>query len=515
MMSRRRIFASVASVAMASSACMAYPSNPWFQQAQSPAPQSALTSGATDASPEVMQAGGYQREDGPRVSIYAEVDNTNGTRLVRANFHLDDDAYIVVGHIDADGVLRIEFPDTPIDNGFARGHASYQTAQFFAGFAGQYRARFTSGLTRSANAYDSYDGGTGFVFVIASWQPMHFEKFSTAGHWDSFELTDADYLTNPRPAVNELASLLAGTNSSAYTIKFASVYDTQAPYAASNSLYSNSLGAQSCSGLGFGYSFGFPSSPFGFSAFNPVSTYGYGQSFFWRGSQYLYDAADDCYYNTGIGGAYLPYGYFPPGYGNGWSIAQTPSSPPPNNGRLIGIDRIRPPVTPQATPMHLAPGSAPDAGGSTTNASKMTLAPETKPQYRTRGLVAHEDPAGSVEVIPQRSYGGRAHDAGTQSSGFQGLVIRGNDNQSRGDQPSSNTPRVQSQSHNDTPRNDSPRVAPQTRSESPRADAPRMAPSPAPARADAPRSEPARTPPAGSSSSSSSSSSSGKPPSKN
>ena len=177
------------------------------------------------------------------MSIYAEVDNTNGTRLVRANFHLDDDAYIVVGHIDADGVLRIEFPDTPIDNGFARGHASYQTAQFFAGFAGQYRARFTTGLNRSANTYDSYDGGTGFVFVIASWQPMHFEKFSTDGHWDSFELTDADYLTNPRPAVNELASLLAGTNSSAYTIKFASVYDTQAPYAASNSLYSNSLGA--------------------------------------------------------------------------------------------------------------------------------------------------------------------------------------------------------------------------------------------------------------------------------
>ena len=162
--------------------------------------------------------------------------------------------------------------------------------------------------------------------------------------------------------------------------------------------------------------------------------------------------------------------------------------------------------------MHLAPGSATDVGGSTTNASKMTLAPETTPEYRTRGLVSHEDPAGSVEVIPQRSYGGRAHDAGTQSSGFQGLVIRGNDNQSRGDQPSSNTPRVQSQSHNDTPRNDSPRVAPQTRSDSPRADAPRMAPSPAPAaRADAPRSEPARTAPAASSSSSSSSS--GKPPS--
>ena len=69
MMSRRRIFASVASVAMASSACMAYPSNPWFQQAQSPAPQSALTSGATDASPDVMQAGGY-----PRVGWAARVD---------------------------------------------------------------------------------------------------------------------------------------------------------------------------------------------------------------------------------------------------------------------------------------------------------------------------------------------------------------------------------------------------------------------------------------------------------
>jgi hypothetical protein len=515
MMSRRRIFASVASVAMASSACMAYPSNPWFQQAQSPAPQTVSASTDERACGLCQQAGGYQQEEGPRVSVYAEVDNASGSRLVRANFHLDDDAYVVVGHIDIDGVLRIAFPDTPLDNGFARGHASYQSAQFFAGFAGQYRARFATGLrSGGANTYDSYDGGAGYVFVIASWQPMHFEKFSTDGRWDSFELTDADYARNPRPAVNELASLLVGTNPSTYTVKFASVYDTRTPYSAADNLY-DSFGAQTCSGFGFGYASGFPSSPFGFSAFNPTYTYGYGHSFWWRGSQYLYDAADDCYFNSG---AFLPFGYRQPGYLYGWTVAQTPP-PPPNNGRLIGIDRIRPPVTPQAAPMHLAPGGAADVGGSTTNASKLTLAPVTTPEYRTRGLVVHQDPAGSGEVIP-RSFGGRAHDAGTQSSGFQGLVIRSNDNQSqnqndaarrapstRGDAPTSGSPRVEAQSHNDAPR-----AAPQTRTETPRAESPRTAPAATSApRAEAPRSEPARSAPAASSTSSSSSS--GKPPS--
>lgn len=516
-MSRRRVFASVAGAALAGSACMAYPSNPWFEQAQSPAPVAAPVSSATDFTPAVAQAGG-DREEGPRVSIYAELANSNGTRLVRGNFHLDDDAYVLVGHIDLDGILRIEFPDTPLDNGFAKGHASYQTAQFFAGFTDQYRARFSTNPVRptAAAASDSYDGGGGYVFIIASWQPLHFEKFSSGGLWDSFEVADADYARDPRPAVYELAASLAGTNPSSYTVKFAQAFSTLSPYMASNAWNdayydaANSFGAQMCSGLGYGYSFGFASSPFSSALFSPISAYGYGQSFWWRGAYYRYSAAGDCYYNNSS----LPYNGVP--YIYGWTVAQTPVVPP-GTGRFFGTDKIHSPVTPQGAPLHLAPGGATDVGGGSTNASRLTLAPEpTSPEYRNRGLVAHEDPAGSGDFIAPRNYGGnRAHDAGSQSTNAQGMVIRngnsgraqaGNygNNSAGNNSAGNNAPRPQVQSHTDAPR-----AAPQNRSDGPRAEAPRMAPAPSAPHVEAPRSP--SPPPA--STSSSSSGSGGKPPS--
>jgi hypothetical protein len=381
------------------------------------------------------------------------------------------------------------------------------------------------------------------VFVIASWQPMHFEKFSTGGFWDSFELTYADYLKDPRPAVYELAALLAGTNSSSYTVRFANVRDTRTLYGGAGSLFaSNSFGAEMCNGFGYGFSYGFPSTPFGLSTFNPIAFYGYGQSFWWRGSQYIYSQANDCYYQRNTS----PFGYRPYGWG---VIAQGPPTANPGIGRLIGVDQIRrPPLTPQPGPMRLAPGGAMDVGGA--SGSKMALAPDnTSPQYRTRGLVAHQDPVGA-EVLAPRTVGPdrRARDAG---NGFQtsGIVIRGgndprtqadagNDGSSGrrapsargGDAPNVNSPRV------DSPQNDAPRAAPQPRVESPRSDAPRMAPAPSPRvesprmdtpraappppprieapRSEAPRSAPAPAP-APAPASSSSSSSTGKPPGKN
>ncbi|HEY2164816.1 MAG TPA: hypothetical protein VGH04_12530 [Gemmatimonadaceae bacterium] len=504
-MSRRRVVASITCVAVASSACVASSgasSSSWFNQ--DPATASAPSSGI-ESSPAITRAGGSASQDGgPRVSIYTEVENASGTNLVRASFHLDDDAYVLVGHIDGDGVLRITFPDTPVDNGFAHGHASYQTAQFLGGFAGQYRARFTTGMTRlnSSALNDSYDGGLDWVFVIASWQPMHFEKFSTGGFWDSFEINDADYMKDPRPAVYELAALLAGTNSSSYTVRFAKLLDTRPLSSRAQSLFAaDNFGAQMCGGFGFAFSSGFPATPFGSSSFNPISMYGYGQPFWWRGSQYFYDSKFDCYYQAGT---YLPFGYRPYGNGYGWGyIAQTPPTANPGIGRLIGVGQIRrPPLTPQPVPMRVAPGGATDVGGA--SGSKMALAPDnTSPQYRTRGLVAHQDPVGAEALAP-RTVGPdrRARDAG---NGFQtsGMVIRGgggNDSRSQadagndgssgrrapsargGDAPNVNSPRV------DSPQNDAPRAAPQPRAESPRSDAPRMAPAPSP-RVESPRVE--------------------------
>ena len=95
--------------------------------------------------------------EGPRVSIYAEFANAAASRRVRANFHVDDDAYVVVGHLDADGILRIVFPTEPGDDGFVRGQHTYHTAEFFAGFTDQYRYRARSGgfFRNTQSSYDS------------------------------------------------------------------------------------------------------------------------------------------------------------------------------------------------------------------------------------------------------------------------------------------------------------------------------------------------------------------------
>jgi len=301
-------------------------------------------------------------------------------------------------------------------------------------------------------------------------------------------------------------------------------------YGRSSAFYADSFGSQMCNGFGYGFVSGYPSTPFGFSAFNPISMYGYGQSFWWRGSEYIYSQAGDCYYQRNT---YRPFGYRP--YWYGWTVAQTPPPPQANPvGRFISVGQIRtPPLTPQPVPMRVAPGGATDVGA--TQATKMTLAPDNiSPQYRTRGLVSHQDPIG-VETLAPRIIGPdrRARDAsaGTQTSG---MVIRGgNDSRSQTnagndaaggrrapsyravDAPSSDAPRATTQ-RVDAPHYDAPRAAPAPRVESPRVETPRVS-SPPPARVE---SQPARSEPAARSApapspapaASSSSSSTGKPP---
>jgi len=144
-----------------------------------------------------MFAQAVAEQEGPRIAVSAELTNVSSSaRRVRAHVRLDDDAYVIVGQISPDGILRIVFPENPSDDGFLRGKRSYETAEFFGGFEDQFRYRAaTSPYSRfGPAARDSYDYGFGFVFAIASWRPMRFDRFSTSGEWDSFELVDNEYL---------------------------------------------------------------------------------------------------------------------------------------------------------------------------------------------------------------------------------------------------------------------------------------------------------------------------------
>lgn len=322
---------------------------------------------ATPAERDSIVAESIAEREGPRVSVRAEYGNISGSRRIRADFHLDDDAYVVVGHLDADGVVRIVFPADPADDGFLRGQRNYKTNEFFAGFVDEYAYRVRTGQAHfTAASMDSYDGGLGYVFVIASWRPMHLERFNTGGKWDTYELTDLDYMSDPRPAIYDIASLLAGNNPEAYTVKFARYYNSQG-------LYAGSFDDGSTYGLGYcaGYApIGFASSPFN-------SLYGlssFGDNILYRGTPLYYNAAGDCYqpgYAFGFG---YPYGF-------GVTIPQ-----------IVQRRALSPYMVPRKPVPPLLKGhrfASRDAVAS--DAAHGTVDISTK--YRARGLLTTADPA--------------------------------------------------------------------------------------------------------------------------
>jgi hypothetical protein len=161
---------------------------------------------------------------GPRVSVSATVSSVASSMRVRASLRVDDNAYVLVGHLGADGVVRVVFPLDPADDGFVRASPTYDVPEFLPGFADAFRYRSLSEPALRALSparYDSYDGGTGFVFVIASWRPLHFDRFSDGTRWQSFDVADDIYLRDPRPAIEEMAAVLAGEPRDFYTVQFA------------------------------------------------------------------------------------------------------------------------------------------------------------------------------------------------------------------------------------------------------------------------------------------------------
>ena len=518
-MSRHRVFALTAGVLLCAGACVSSQGLGTLLDTGVPDESNARTLTSSEVDSAYAQA--IADQEGPRISVYAELTSADftGGRRVRAHFNLDDDAYVVIGQIDADGVVRIVFPTGPSDDGFVHGHRSYQTAEFFAGFTDQFRYRYTTAFRYGLRAPDSYDGSVGYVFAIAAWRPMRFDQLSQGGVWDDFELTDAEYLRDPRPAIYEIASVLAGGNREAYTVKFARYTDTRSLYA----------GDYRSSAFGYGYCAGY--SPIGFATtpfdirYAASGFYPYGESFNFRGTRYLYDVGRDCYYTAPAFG-----------YGYGFRIAQgLPYRPQtPIAMRRFDLDHRRSPITPTPPPTHRLP-----AAGTGTDVGSGGIA-QTSPQYRQRGLLSAEDPGAmprrrepalqsgmhldterpNIQEMTSR----RAHETGgsngaqiTRDDGFTHAISRPTATQQRprldspsGEshtngygrpQPSDRTgysPRTDSP-HTDsprasTPRSESPRSAPPPRieapREAPRIEAPRSSPPPA---APPARSEPAST----------------------
>ena len=325
--------------------------------------------------------------EGPGARISAQVSSLAGSRRVRAVFSLDADAYVIIGHIDPEGVLRIAFPGDPsTDDGFVRGGKTYQTQEFFAGFNDQYRFRAATNYYRMSPIprADSYDGGLGYLFIIATWRPMRFDRFRTENKWDTFELADDEYLRDPRPAIYELAALLAGENRETYTVKFARYTTTQSVYAGYSS-FSSAYGAMNyCAGYRpFGFAFDPFANPFP-SGFAFANAYGY--SFSRRGVDYLYDAAFDCYRTRNSGSYY-----------GGPRIAGPIYNPGVVDPRKRALDPegYRSPMNPRVVGAKSMPsGRAVDAPSGDI--------PVASPSYRQRGLITSDEEGGRVGVPGRR-----------------------------------------------------------------------------------------------------------------
>src|SRR6266567_3429171 len=320
--------------------------------------------------------------EGPRVSVHVSVETVASSRRVRASLRIENDAYVVVGQLGPDGVVRIVFPTDPTDDGFVRGGKSYMLPEFSAGFEDLYRYRYQSGLgvfRRAGSAYDSYDGGAGYVFVIASWRPMRFDRFSDGTKWDTFEITDDQYLRDPRPAIYELATLLTGENREAYSVKFANYYSTTYSYYSGASMFSSAF----CLGdepLGYGFYNGFGFAPRIYSRAGNSLSYGT-FAYAGRGYSYRYDAGRGCYRS------YATPRYF--AYSTPIIPAFTPGTPTnPTSGGPVATTPSRPPAreTPRAKPKDVAP----------------SVPATTSPEYRRRGLLTPDDGTAQPATDPRR-----------------------------------------------------------------------------------------------------------------
>jgi hypothetical protein len=507
-MRKRVVGSAIGVLALASACATSTGSGTSVRLDESLAPQPA-TPAAARAAIDSMRAQAIADRDGPRVNIRAQVTQFSGTRRLRAAFEVEDDAYVMIGHVDASGVVRVVFPSDPHDDGFVQGGGkSYETAEFFGGFADQYSFRYSNFGRFSGPQNDAYDGGGGYLFIVASWRPMHFEKLTNGGDWDTFEVTTAAYVHDPRPAIEELASVLVGDTREAYTVKFASYLNTEnySPQGGYSSY--SAFGLSSCAGSFFG----FPQSiPWAYLSVNaPFLTTGFGsQIFSYRGRSYAYDMLGDC-------AVPLPYGYSAYGYPRIASNGPVgPGNPGTNpiTGRsrvLSASDSHRNPFDPKPPVRRVAPQTAQDA-----NSATQGMPAQVSPQYRNRGLITAEQPNdGAPRRAPGTGVEGRTRPSIQQmterrtqntydGSGYTRARVSADDGNASAGGTSRNTgsrrleaddvqrtpidrPQTVDRSRNRDPEQASPRTYDNPRAGSPRSEQPR---------AEQPRNDPPRSQP--------------------
>ncbi|MDQ3948973.1 MAG: DUF4384 domain-containing protein, partial [Gemmatimonadota bacterium] len=185
-------------------------------------------------------------ERGPRAQIWTTDEFGTGNRI-RASFRLEDDAYVIVVNVGLDGYANVIFPESPEDDGFMRGGRTYRLPGFFPGFANNFRASRYARLYNATSAYDGvYDRYAGYVFIIASWRPMHFQVAEELGLWDDYRLAAHEQRLEPYAVMHRFAERLVRGRSRDYTARFAR-------YAAFGGGFARARSFASCLAYGSGF----------------------------------------------------------------------------------------------------------------------------------------------------------------------------------------------------------------------------------------------------------------------
>jgi len=224
--------------------------------------------------------------DDPAIQLWLNSDRTYlpGERA-KVQVRARNDGYLLVLHVDPDGVLRVLFPLDPNDDNFVRGGKKYE----IRGRGGR-------------EAFEA-DGksGRGTVYAAVSGTPFRFGQFVLGDHWDYRALAPDRLPSDPEQDLNELVRRMADESFDydilSYTVVervvYAADYSYSRPY---YGYYDNYWGcggwSYSCgSGLSVGLFFGRPYrryyydpfyDPFFFDPyyyrpvyFHPIRPYGY------------------------------------------------------------------------------------------------------------------------------------------------------------------------------------------------------------------------------------------------
>ncbi|MCY7380085.1 MAG: hypothetical protein LH467_12215 [Gemmatimonadaceae bacterium] len=123
----------------------------------------------------------------PRIRLVIPSATLATSQYVNAAFHLSADAYVLVVAVDQDRRVRVLYPESPEQSGFAAQRTVHRLPSFFAGF----------GLARPASRFDEINAtqrispivGVGVMLAVASDRPLQLDRvLDEAGEWDEQSL---------------------------------------------------------------------------------------------------------------------------------------------------------------------------------------------------------------------------------------------------------------------------------------------------------------------------------------